>query len=143
MTTRDIESIRARIPLRYPYLMIDRIIEESADRVVAFKNVTINEPCFQGHFPEPLEAVFPGTLLLEAMAQTCAFLCAEDGTGQMGYLVGVDRFRIRRKVVPGDRVQIEARPARRKRQLVQAEARAMVEGAEVASATLSLLFPAG
>jgi len=69
-----IEEIRRRIPLRYPYLLVDRVTELGEERVVAIKNVTIGEPVFQGHFPEPLPAVMPGTLILEAMAQTAAFL---------------------------------------------------------------------
>ena len=137
---RDIEAIRARIPLRYPYLMIDRVLEEGPDRVVACKNVSINEPFFQGHFPQ--EAVMPGTLILEAMAQTCAFFQLDDDRGapRMGYLVGADKFRVRRKVVPGDQLRLEARIARRKRELVQAEVEATVDGEVVASATISLLL---
>ncbi|MCX6099349.1 MAG: 3-hydroxyacyl-[acyl-carrier-protein] dehydratase FabZ, partial [Candidatus Bipolaricaulota bacterium] len=100
---RDIEAIRRRIPLRFPYLMIDRILEEGPGRVVALKNVTIGEPFFQGHFPEPSPAIMPGTLVLEAMAQTAAFLVPADGDSPtLGYLVGVEAARFRRKVVPGD-----------------------------------------
>jgi len=138
---RDIEAIRARIPLRYPYLMIDRVLEEGPDRVVALKNVSINEPFFQGHFP--LEAVMPGTLILEAMAQACAFFQLTDNgehAPRMGYLVGVDKFRVRRKVVPGDQLRIEARVSRRKRELVQADVEASVDGETAASATVSLVL---
>lgn len=140
---RDIEGIRGRIPLRYPYLMIDRILIEEADRVVALKNVTINEPFFQGHFPEPLEAVMPGTLILEAMAQSCAFFTSpEDGANnaRMGYLVGADKFRVRRKVVPGDQLRIEAKVSRRRSGLLQADVEASVDGEQAASATISLMF---
>jgi len=139
----DIEGIRARIPLRYPYLMIDRIIEEEEDRVVALKNVTVNEPFFQGHFPEPLEAVMPGTLILEAMAQTTAFLavCAsrEGSEETMGYLVGIERARFRRKVIPGDQLRLEAHLVRRRRGLLQANVEASVNGEAAATATVSLL----
>jgi len=139
----DLEGIRARIPLRYPYLMIDRIIEEEEDRVVALKNVTVNEPFFQGHFPEPLEAVMPGTLILEAMAQTTAFLAvqgSEGGTEEtMGYLVGIERARFRRKVIPGDQLRLEARLVRRRRGLLQADVEASVDGEAAATATVSLL----
>lgn len=143
MTVRDIEGIRALIPLRYPYLMIDRIIEEEADRVVALKNVTVNEPFVQGHFPEPLGALMPGTLILEAMAQTAAFLALsqEETERQMGYLVGADKVRFRRKVVPGDQLRIEARLGRRRRELLQADLAVSVDGEAVASATISLIFP--
>jgi len=70
----DIEAIRQYLPHRYPFLLVDRIIERSAEKVVSLKNVTVNEPFFQGHFPPPLEAVMPGVLILEAMTQTAAFL---------------------------------------------------------------------
>jgi 3-hydroxyacyl-[acyl-carrier-protein] dehydratase len=141
----DIEAIRRRLPLRYPYLMIDRIIEESDERVVGLKNVTVNEPFFQGHFPEPLEAVMPGTLILEAMAQTAAFLVPQSAEGEPreGYLVGVEKARFRRKVVPGDRLRVEAERVRAKRGLVQACVSASVDGELVASATISLLVAGG
>lgn len=136
-----IEEIRRRIPLRYPYLMIDRILEFGAERAVALKNVTINEPVFQGHFPEPLPAVMPGTLILEAMAQTAAFLL-DSAPGKEGYLVGVERARFRRKVTPGDQLRLEARPLRRRAGLIKAEVAATVDGEPVAEAVVSLLVPA-
>jgi 3-hydroxyacyl-[acyl-carrier-protein] dehydratase len=135
---RDIEAIRKRIPLRFPYLMLDRLLEEGPERVVALKNVTINEPFFQGHFPEPLPAIMPGTLILEAMAQTAAFLAGGDGATE-GYLVGVAEARFRRRVVPGDQIRITAVPVRRKQGLLQADVEAVVEGERVASARISLL----
>ena len=141
----DIEAIRRRIPLRYPYLMIDRIVEESDGRVVALKNVTVNEPFFQGHFPEPLEAVMPGTLILEAMAQTVAFLVPQGDRGESleGYLVGVEKARFRRKVIPGDQLRVEARCTRARRGLLQADVSAFVDGELAASATISLLTAGG
>jgi 3-hydroxyacyl-[acyl-carrier-protein] dehydratase len=141
---RDLEAIRKRIPLRFPYLMVDRILEEGPDRVVALKNVSIDEPFFQGHFPEPFPAIMPGTLLLEAMAQTAAFLMDERGEGpSLGYLVGVEAARFRRKVVPGDQLRLEARRLRLRRGLLQAEVTAAVDGEVAASATLSLLAADG
>jgi len=137
-----IEEIRRRIPLRYPYLMIDRIMESGADRVVARKNVTINEPFFQGHFPEPLPAVMPGTMILEAMAQTAAFLLSAAQGGE-GYLVGVERARFRHKVTPGDQLRLEARPLHRRGGLIRAEVRATVAGNPVADAIVSLFIPKG
>jgi len=137
---RDLEAIRKRIPLRFPYLMVDRILEESADRVVALKNVSVGEPFFQGHFPEPLPAIMPGTLLLEAMAQTAAFLVqGAEGQPMLGYLVGVEAARFRRRVVPGDQLRLEATRLRSRRGLLQAKVDARVEGEVAASATLSLL----
>ena len=141
----DIEAIRKKLPLRYPYLMIDRIVEASAERVVALKNVTVNEPFFQGHFPEPLEAVMPGTLILEAMAQTAAFLIPQgtEGESREGYLVGVDKARFRRKVIPGDQLRVEARCTRAKRGLLRADVSASVDGELAASATISVLTAGG
>jgi len=136
--TRDIECIREALPLRYPYLMIDRILREEEGLVVVLKNVTINEPFFQGHFPEPLPAVMPGTLILEAMAQTAAFLLARDGRGE-GYLVGVDEARFRRKVVPGDRLILTARVLRKRTGLVKAQVEARVDDELAASAVISLV----
>jgi 3-hydroxyacyl-[acyl-carrier-protein] dehydratase len=137
---RDIEAIRKRIPLRFPYLLIDRVLEEGPDRVVALKNVTIGEPFFQGRFPEPSPAIMPGTLVLEAMAQTAAFLMpADDDSPMLGYLVGVETARFRRKVVPGDQLRLEATRVRARHGLLQAEVTASVDGELAASATLSLL----
>ena len=142
---RDIEAIRRCLPLRYPYLMVDRIVEEEEGRVVALKNVTINEPFFQGHFPEPLEAVMPGTLLIEAMAQTASFLALppahepEAGSAE-GFLVGVEKARVRRKVVPGDQLRIEATLIRQKRGLLQAQVTGTVEGETAVSAVISLML---
>jgi 3-hydroxyacyl-[acyl-carrier-protein] dehydratase len=136
---RDIEAIRKRIPLRFPYLMVDRIVEESPERIVALKNVTINEPFFQGHFPEPLQAIMPGTLILESMAQAAAFLASGDEESE-GYLVGVDGARFRRKVVPGDQLRITAVLVRQKRGLLQADVEASVDGERAVTARLSLLI---
>ncbi len=141
----DIEAIRRCLPHRYPFLMIDRVLEQEDGRAVAVKNVTINEPYFQGHFAEPLEAVMPGVLIIEAMAQTTAFLIPRDDEEKPreGYLVGVEKARFRRKVVPGDRLRIEAERTRVKRGLLQAYVRVTVDGELAASATLSVLIAEG
>ena len=139
----DIEAIRQRLPHRYPFLLVDRIVERSAERVVGLKNVTVNEPFFQGHFPPPLEAVMPGVLILEAMAQTAAFLVLDDekDTPSVGYLVGIDKAKFRRKVVPGDQLRMEARISRQKRELLQAIVEATVDGELAASAIISMVVP--
>ncbi len=138
---RDVEALRKRIPLRYPYLMLDRVLEEGPDRVVALKNVSIGEPVFQGHFPEPFPAILPGTLVIEAMAQAAAFLLVGEGDRPaLGYLVGVDAARFRRKVVPGDQLKLEATRVRSRRDLVVAKVTASVDGEVAASATLSLVL---
>jgi 3-hydroxyacyl-[acyl-carrier-protein] dehydratase len=138
----DVEAIRRRLPHRYPFLMIDRVLEQGESRAVAVKNVTVNEPYFQGHFAEPLGAVMPGVLILEAMAQTTAFLIPQEDEEKPreGYLVGVEKARFRRKVVPGDRLRIEAERTRMKQGLLQADVRATVDGELAASATLSVLI---
>lgn len=137
----DIEAIRQRLPHRYPFLLVDRIVERDADRVVGLKNVTVNEPFFLGHFPE--EAVMPGVLILEAMTQTAAFLALDDeaDTPSVGYLVGIDKAKFRRKVVPGDQLRMEARFLRQKRELLQATVEATVEGELAASAVVSMVLP--
>ena len=139
----DIEAIRQRLPHRYPFLLVDRIVERSAERVVGLKNVTVNEPFFQGHFPPPLEAVMPGVLILEAMAQTAAFLVLDDEkeTPSVGYLVGIDKAKFRRKVTPGDQLRMEARISRQKRELLQATVEATVDGELAASAIISMVVP--
>jgi len=139
----DIEAIRQRLPHRYPFLLVDRIVERTAERVVGVKNVTANEPFFQGHFPPPLEAVMPGVLILEAMAQTAAFLALDDGneSPSIGYLVGIDKAKFRRKVIPGDQLRMEARIARQKRELLQATVEATVNGELAASAIISVVLP--
>ncbi len=139
----DIEAIRQRLPHRYPFLLVDRIVERSAERVVGVKNVTANEPFFQGHFPPPLEAVMPGVLILEAMAQTAAFLALDEGkeSPSVGYLVGIDKAKFRRKVIPGDQLRMEARIARQKRELLQATVEATVDGELAASAIVSMVLP--
>ncbi len=137
---RDIEEIRRLIPLRFPYLMVDRILEEAPDRVVGLKNVSVDEPFFQGHFPEPLPAILPGTLILEAMAQVAAFLLLSDEAPQaLGYLVGIDKARFRKHVVPGDQLRIQASTSRRRQGLLVADVVAAVGDSEVASAQISLL----
>ncbi len=139
----DIEAIRQRLPHRYPFLLVDRIVERSAERVVGLKNVTVNEPFFQGHFPPPLEAVMPGVLILEAMTQTAAFLVLDDAEGSpsVGYLVGIDKAKFRRKVVPGDQLRMEARISRQKRVLLQATVEATVDGELAASAIVTMVLP--
>ena len=136
MAQENIDAIRGYLPLRYPYLMIDRLLEKGTDHVVALKNVTINEPFFQGHFPEPLPAVMPGTLILEAMAQTAAFLF-EDA--REGYLVGIEQVRFRRKVIPGDQLLLYARLLKRRGGLVRANVEAKVAEESAATAVITLM----
>lgn len=107
--TLDVEDLRALLPHRYPMLLVDRILElQPGERVVGLKNVTINEPFFQGHFPG--EAVMPGVLILEAMAQVAnvMLLSKAEHQGKLAFLAGVDKVRFKQPVVPGDTLIIEA-----------------------------------
>jgi 3-hydroxyacyl-[acyl-carrier-protein] dehydratase len=132
----NIEEIKEYLPHRYPFLLIDRITEfEEGKRIVAIKNVTINEPFFQGHFPH--FAVMPGVLIVEAMAQAAAVLSLKsighknDGKS-VYYFVGIDGARFKRPVVPGDTLSIEVLQGRESRGMVKFTAVAKV-GDKVAS----------
>lgn len=99
----NIEEIMKILPHRYPFLMVDKIIEMiPGERAVGIKNVSVNEPYFQGHFPG--QPVMPGVLQLEAMAQVgaCALLCMDKYQGRLAYLAGVDQVRFKRQAFPGD-----------------------------------------
>ncbi|MCI2425263.1 3-hydroxyacyl-ACP dehydratase FabZ [Candidatus Acetothermia bacterium] len=132
-----IGEIMKFLPLRYPYLLIDRVIEFTEERVTALKNVTIGEPFFQGHFPEPLPSLMPGTLILEAMAQTAAILITKEKTP--GYLVGVDKARFKQRVIPGDQLILQARALRKKDSLLKAEVFAFVNDKIVATAIVTVM----
>ncbi len=142
ITELDIREIMRLLPHRYPFIMVDRVVEFRAhDFIRAIKNVSINEPYFQGHFPG--HPVMPGVLLLEAMAQTMALLAFKsfelDGLlsgSQVVYYVGVDNARFRRPVVPGDQVVFEANMGKSKRGIWKSYVEAKVDGELVCSADL-------
>ncbi|MBC7331293.1 MAG: 3-hydroxyacyl-ACP dehydratase FabZ [Synergistetes bacterium] len=123
------------LPHRYPFLLVDRILEIEEGRVVGVKNVTINEPFFQGHFPG--EPVMPGVLVLEAMGQVAAVMIInrEELKGKFTYLVGLDKVRFRKPVLPGDQLVTEAWVKRVKKNMGIVEARGTVNGEVVAEAT--------
>ncbi|MDX3893116.1 3-hydroxyacyl-ACP dehydratase FabZ [Pusillimonas sp.] len=138
----DIKEIMARLPHRYPMLLIDRVLEmEPGKSIVAIKNVSMNEPFFEGHFPH--HPVMPGVLIIEAMAQAAALFSFEgDSTVNPAdrkiayYLVGVDGARFRRPVVPGDQLRLEVSADRLSRTMCKYTACATVDGQEVAAAKL-------
>ncbi|MCL5051628.1 3-hydroxyacyl-ACP dehydratase FabZ [Acidithiobacillus acidisediminis] len=135
----DIHQILRRLPHRYPFLLVDRILEiEIGKRLRAIKNVTMNEPHFQGHFPD--FPVMPGVLIIESLAQAAAILAfvSEDKYGENAavYFAGIDKARFRRPVTPGDQLILSAEVARRKSGMWQMETVATVDGAVVASALL-------
>ncbi|MCM3271445.1 3-hydroxyacyl-ACP dehydratase FabZ [Paenibacillus elgii] len=129
----DAAQIQKIIPHRYPFLLVDRILEtEVGVRAVGIKNVTINEPFFQGHFPE--YPVMPGVLIIEALAQVggVALLQMEGNQGKIGMLTGVDNFRFRGQVKPGDTLTLEVVVTRMKGIIGKGQATAKVEGKVVA-----------
>ncbi|MBU0680252.1 MAG: 3-hydroxyacyl-ACP dehydratase FabZ [Proteobacteria bacterium] len=131
------------LPHRYPFLLIDRVLDYIAgERITALKNVTINEPFFQGHFP--VEPVMPGVLIIEGMAQAAAvlaFLTDQEKVGEnLVYFTGIDKARFRRKVVPGDQIVYDVVITRRKGKVIKMECKALVEGAVAAEAQLMATF---
>jgi beta-hydroxyacyl-ACP dehydratase FabZ len=134
----DIQGIQKILPHRYPFLLVDAIEEmESKKRVVGIKNVTINEPFFQGHFPA--YAVMPGVLIIEAMAQTGGVLLLSevpDRDKKVIYLVAVDNVRFRRPVVPGDQLKLELTVAAIRDTFCRMDAKARVNGDVVAEASM-------
>ncbi|AIF44638.1 3-hydroxyacyl-ACP dehydratase FabZ [Virgibacillus sp. SK37] len=125
----DIEQIKQTIPHRYPFLLVDRVTEmEEGKRVVGLKNVSANEPFFQGHFPE--YAVMPGVLIIEALAQVgaMAVLGKEENKGKLGFLAGVDKCRFKKQVRPGDQLQLEVEIIRFKGAIGKGKGIATVDG---------------
>jgi beta-hydroxyacyl-ACP dehydratase FabZ len=135
MPILDVNEIRTILPHRYPFLLVDRIVEIEAERIVGLKNVTVNEPFFQGHFPE--FPVMPGVMIVEAMAQTAGILVLRgipDRDNKLVFLVSVDAARFRKPVVPGDQLRIEMKVIRRKGTVAKMAGTATVNGVLVAEA---------
>jgi 3-hydroxyacyl-[acyl-carrier-protein] dehydratase len=133
MTVLDINDIRGILPHRYPFLLVDRIVEMEPDRVVGIKNVTANEPFFQGHFPD--FPVMPGVLIIEAMAQAGGVLILksmEDRQNKLVLLVAVENARFRKPVVPGDVLRMEMKVIKRKATVAKMAGVATVDGVVVA-----------
>ncbi|MRG86168.1 3-hydroxyacyl-ACP dehydratase FabZ [Salinibacillus xinjiangensis] len=125
----DINQIKEIIPHRYPFLLVDQIVEfEEGEKAVGIKNVTINEPFFQGHFPD--YPVMPGVLIVEALAQVGAtsILQKEENKGKIGFLAGIDKCRFKRQVTPGDQLRLEVEIIRVKGPIGKGKGVATVNG---------------
>jgi 3-hydroxyacyl-[acyl-carrier-protein] dehydratase len=136
----DIDEIRNYLPHRYPFLLVDRVLEITpGESILAYKNLSINEPFFNGHFPD--KPIFPGVLMVEALAQTAGILgfvtqgkTATDGT--IYYFAGADNLRFKRPCVPGDRIMLNASVVSQRRGIWKFAVKADVEGELAASATI-------
>lgn len=136
----DVNEITKYLPHRYPFLLVDRVTElQLGERVVAYKNISVNENFFQGHFPG--NPVMPGVLIVEAMAQAAGILGFKTmdkrpEEGSIYLFCGADKVRFKRQVIPGDRLQLEANYISDKRGIWKFECRATVDGELAASATI-------
>lgn len=136
----DITDIRKYLPHRYPFLLVDRVVEVNVgESIIAYKNLSVNEPFFSGHFPD--KPIFPGVLLLEAMAQCAGILgfCSQGKTNDDGstyYFAGADDVRFRRLCVPGDRVMLRATVVSQRRGIWKFDVSSDVDGELAASATI-------
>ena len=136
----SIGEILNLLPHRYPFLLVDKILEQGENKIVGVKNVSINEPFFQGHFPG--NPVMPGVLIIEAMAQTAGVLMfsKKENRGKIPLLAGVDKARFKKPVYPGDQLKIKVEIVKMVRGIGKAKAEAYVEDYLVAST--ELLFTA-
>jgi beta-hydroxyacyl-ACP dehydratase FabZ len=139
----DIQKIMKLLPHRYPFIMIDRILELTpGEKVVALKNVTINEPFFQGHFPE--NPIMPGVLIIEAMGQAAAVLAAKsldrESHGSLIYFMGMDKVKFRKPVTPGDQLIFEMKFLKKRRKVFKMSGTAYVDKKVVAQAELMATF---
>ena len=136
----DIVEIREYLPHRYPFLLVDRVVELNlGESIVGYKNLTVNEPFFDGHFPD--QPVFPGVLLVEAMAQASGILGfktmdKKPADGSIYYFVGADKLRFKRPCVPGDQVMLRSSIVSNRRGIWKFDVSADVDGKECASATI-------
>ncbi len=137
LASADINRVLKLLPHRYPFLLVDRIIDMDGDNsCIGIKNVTANEPFFQGHFPN--YPIMPGVLLVEGMAQTAGALCVhslgQDYEPQLVYFMGIDGVKFRRPVVPGDQVHYHVAKTRNRGRAWRFKAEAKVDGVVVAEA---------
>jgi 3-hydroxyacyl-[acyl-carrier-protein] dehydratase len=136
----DIDEIRRLLPHRYPFMLVDRVVEVTKhESIVCYKNLSINEPYFDGHFPD--KPIFPGVLLIEAMAQAAGILGfysqgKTPADGSIYYFVGADKLRFKRPCVPGDRVMLRASIVSDRRGVWKFDVSSDVDGELCASATI-------
>lgn len=133
----DSQTIKEILPHRYPILLVDRVLSMTDDEIVAIKNVTINEPFFQGHFPD--FPVMPGVLIMEALAQTAGVLALyePENRGRLVFYAGMDKVRFKRQVVPGDQLVMTATFVKRRGKIAVVDAKAEVDGQLAASGLLT------
>jgi len=137
MPILEINEIRRLLPHRFPMLLVDRIVELEAERIVGIKNVSVNEPFFAGHFPD--FPVMPGVLIVEALAQTAGVLVLNsipDRASKLVLLVSIENAKFRRPVVPGDQLRLEMVVLKRKSTVAKMAGRATVDGMLVAEAEM-------
>ncbi|MBB3288883.1 MULTISPECIES: 3-hydroxyacyl-ACP dehydratase FabZ [Rhizobium] len=141
LSSADVLEIMKLLPHRYPFLMVDKIIEIDSDNsAIGIKNVTANEPQFTGHFPE--SPIMPGVLLIEGMAQTAGAICArKDGIGgNLVYFMTIDNARFRKPVVPGDRVEFHVVKLKQRGTIWKFHCDAKVDGSLVAEADIGAMI---
>lgn len=141
LESADLLEILELLPHRYPFLMVDRIVDIDTDNsAVGIKNVTANEPHFTGHFPA--NPVMPGVLLIEGMAQTAGAICArtQETKSELVYFMTIDNARFRKPVLPGDRVEFHVKKIKQRGMIWKFHCEAMVEGARVAEADVGAML---
>lgn len=133
MNSNEIQNV---LPHRYPFLLVDRVLETTETSIKALKNVSVNENIFTGHFPE--KHVYPGVLIVESLAQAGAILLLslEANKGKIAYLVGIDNFKFRKQVIPGDTINLEVTLVKIKGMVGVADCIATVDGAMCAKGTI-------
>lgn len=143
LESADIMRVLELLPHRYPFLMVDRIVDMRGDEFgIGIKNVTANEPQFMGHFPN--QPVMPGVLMIEGMAQTAGALCVaargKDNPPKLVYFMTIDRAKFRKPVMPGDRVEYHVTKIRNRGNIWKYDAVALVDGAKVCEAEISAML---
>lgn len=143
LDTLDITRVMDMLPHRYPFLLVDKVIDIKKDiSAVGIKNVTINEPFFQGHFPA--QPVMPGVLIVEAMAQTAGILVVhslgKEAEGKLVYFMSIEEAKFRKPVLPGDQIHIEATKIKGRSNVFKFACVARVDGTAVAEATITAMI---